>query len=78
MNYIILITVVASLIIILKCARTIIKASKRINLLYDYFIINGSATSKDLQEMVDSLKSSRPDPNDGSGCPKESELIDEL
>lgn len=77
MNYIILITVIVSLIVVLKSARTIIKAAKRINLLYDYFIINGSVSSKELQDMVDSLKSSRPDPNDDSGCPKESELLNE-
>ena len=78
MNYLILITVVASLIIILKCARTIVKAAKRINLLYDYFIVNGKATPEDLQVMAKSLQRTRPNPNDGSGCPREADLDNEI
>lgn len=78
MSYLILIAVVSSLIVILKCAEIIVKASKRVNLLYEYFIVNGSATSEDIQEMTTLLNQSRPDPNDGSGCPKESELVSEV
>jgi len=76
MNYLILFTVLAILFIVVKCTRIIVKASKRVNLLYNYFIVDGKASTKDLTKMVQTI-SSRPDPNDGSGCPKESELTNE-
>lgn len=76
MNYLTLLTVIAILVIVVKTAKTILKAAKRINLIYNYFIVDGKASSQDLIKMVKST-SERPDPNDGSGCPKESELTNE-
>ena len=68
-KYVILLTVLCMLVIIIKNTLTVIKASKRINLLYDYFILNQKELPSKLSKSTD-----RPDPNDGSGCPTEEEL----
>lgn len=56
-----------------RFGKIILKAAKRVNLLYDYFIVRGEASAEDIKRMAREL-SSRPNPNDGGGCPKESEL----
>ncbi len=74
MNHLVLIVVILTLLTILKVGQTVLKASKRINLLYDYFIVKGNDPLKSLKSRTEDPD--RPDPNDGSGCPKEEDLKD--
>ncbi len=73
MNYLILIVVLTVLILTIKNLKVIVKAAKRVNLLYDYFIIKGNASKEDIQRMSNFIDD-KPDPNDGSGCPNEEQL----
>lgn len=76
MNYLILFAVLSTLFITIKSFKIILKAAKRINLVYDYFIVSREVTSQDLDKMTEQLKN-RPDPNDNGGCPTEEELTNE-
>ena len=77
MNHLVLIVVILTLLTILKVGRTVLKASKRINALYEYFIVKGNDPLKSLKSRIQGTEDpDRPDPNDGSGCPKEEDLKD--
>lgn len=72
MNHLVLIVVILTLFTILKVGRTVLKAAKRINALYEYFIVKGNDPLKQFKQST--TDPTRPDPNDGSGCPKEDDL----
>lgn len=59
----------------IRTSVTVVKACKRFNKLYNYFIVNQNNPFKGLNNSK-LERSDRPDPNDGSGCPKEEELSD--
>ena len=64
--------VLVVLIVILSVVYTsslVVKTCRRINLLYDYFIINNNP----LSEVVESM-TRRPDPTKSNGCPTEAQL----
>ena len=81
-NHTVLFVILIMLILTFTSGMTVVRAARRINALYKYFIVDRNKPTGKLGEALKGFNESRtddtikPDPNDGSGCPKEKDLVD--